>query len=132
MCGIFGVIGENRNSDEFKKCLDSIAHRGPDDEGVFSDENISLGFRRLSIIDLSPRGHQPMANENQTVWIVFNGEIYNYRELKKELEGRHTFSSETDTETLIHGYEEWGMDGLLDRLNGMYAFLLYDQKSKKA
>ena len=131
MCGIFGAIGKNQDSDEFKRCLDSIAHRGPDDEGVFFDGEVSLGFRRLSIIDLSPKGHQPMANEDKTIWIIFNGEIYNFQEIKNELKKKHIFSSETDTETLIHGYEEWGIDGLLKRINGMYAFCLYDQKKKQ-
>jgi asparagine synthase (glutamine-hydrolysing) len=132
MCGIFGSIGKNQNGEEIKNCLNSIAHRGPDDEGIFQDENLSLGFRRLSIIDLSEKGHQPMANENKTVWVVFNGEIYNYQEIKKELENKHLFSSETDTEVLIHGFEEWGIEGLLKRINGMYGFCLYDQKNKKA
>jgi asparagine synthase (glutamine-hydrolysing) len=131
MCGIFGTIGKNKNDEEFKKCLDSIAHRGPDDEGFFQDESIMLGFRRLSIIDLSSRGHQPMANENKTIRVIFNGEIYNYQELKKKLESQHIFSSGTDTEVLIHGYEEWGIEGLLGRINGMYAFCIYDRKNKK-
>lgn len=130
MCGIFGSVGKNKNIEEFKRALNSISHRGPDDEGLFSDENITLGFRRLSIIDLSPKGHQPMANENGAIQIIFNGEIYNFQELKKELETKHTFFSGTDTEVLIHGYEEWGIEGLLKKINGMYAFCLYDKKNK--
>src|SRR3989338_10375348 len=125
MCGIFGVIGDSKLS--IKKSLDSIKHRGPDDSGYYSDSFIQLGFRRLSIIDLSPKGHQPMTNEDETIWVIFNGEIYNYQELRAELESRHSFRSQTDTETLLHGYEQWGIDGLVKRLNGMYGFCLYDK-----
>ncbi len=129
MCGIFGVIGEAMPL-EFKACLDTLRHRGPDDEGAYSDSHVSLGFRRLSIIDLSPRGHQPMTNEDESVVIVCNGEIYNYQELRKDLIKKYTFKSETDIEVLIHGYREWGLDGLLSRINGMFAFCLYDKKTK--
>ncbi|QQG44079.1 MAG: asparagine synthase (glutamine-hydrolyzing) [Candidatus Roizmanbacteria bacterium] len=131
MCGIFGIIG-NHSKINIKEALNAIKHRGPDDEGEYSDENVKLGFRRLSIIDLSPKGHQPMSNEDSTVWIVFNGEIYNYQEIKKELIGKHNFKSSTDTEVLIHGYEQWGIDGLLNRINGMFAFCLYDKSNKEA
>ena len=105
------------------------AHRGPDDSGIYRDERAVLGFRRLSIIDLSASGHQPMCNEDGTVWVIFNGEIYNYRELRPELQARgHRLKSSSDTEILLHGYEEWGIDGLLERLRGMYAFALYDAR----
>lgn len=128
MCGIFGVIGQNFN---IEKNLDLISHRGPDDQGIFLDKKISLGFKRLSIIDLSERGRQPMTNEDSSVWIVFNGEIYNFVDLKKSL-GKHKFKSSTDTEVILHGYEEWGIEGLLEKINGMFAFCLYDSKKNKA
>lgn len=130
MCGIFGIIGSKSSFSD--KCLDSLKHRGPDDSGKFEDDSVILGFRRLSIVDLSHRGHQPMSNEKKNIWLVFNGEIYNYKDLRQELSKKHQFLSNTDTETLIHGYEEWGIDGLLSRLNGMFAICLYDQKKKKA
>ena len=130
MCGIFGIIGKEHNQYS-GECLDSIKHRGPDDEGFFEDNNVILGFRRLSIIDLSKRGHQPMTNEDGTVWIVFNGEIYNHKEIKAELTG-HKFKSASDTEVLIHGFEEWGIEKLLKKINGMFAFCIYDKKKNKA
>lgn len=129
MCGIFGLISSDENI-SINDALDAIKHRGPDDKGEYSNSSIHLGFRRLSIIDLTSKGHQPMANENSSVWIVFNGEIYNYQKIKKELIGKHKFQSETDTEVLIHGYEQWGIDGLLKRINGMFAFCIYDKNSK--
>jgi len=129
MCGIFGLVGKNL-SINIDDCLDSIKHRGPDDSGQYRDKNIILGFRRLSIIDLSPHGHQPMTNEDKSVWIIFNGEIYNYQELKKDLVEEHRFVSDSDTEVLIHGYEQWGIDGLLKKINGMFAFCLYDKKKQ--
>lgn len=131
MCGIFGVIGKDLDVD-IKKNLDVIKHRGPDDEGYFNDENIILGFRRLSIVDLSNNGHQPMTNENSSVWLVCNGEIYNFQEIKQELLFKHQFMSNTDVEVLIHGYEEWGMDGLLKKINGMFAFCLYDSVKQES
>lgn len=129
MCGIFGTINQNK-AINIEQIIDAIKHRGPDDRGEYRDSHIHLGFRRLSIIDLSSKGHQPMANEDSSVWIVFNGEIYNYQEIKKELVGKHKFQSNTDTEVLIHGYEEWGIDGLLKRINGMFAFCIYDKNEK--
>lgn len=126
MCGIFGMIGKKEFN--INNAIRSIQHRGPDDRGEYHDKNITLGFRRLSIIDLSPCGHQPMTNEDSMVWIIFNGEIYNYLELKKELISKHRFHSNTDTETLIHGYEQWGIEKLLKKINGMFAFCLYDKK----
>src|SRR5690242_10518872 len=101
-------------------------HRGPDDDGFFSDAHAALGHRRLAIIDLSPAGRQPMANEDKTIWVVFNGEIYNFQGLHRELQS-HRFSSCSDTEVIIHGYEEWGIEGLLKRLHGMFAFALYQK-----
>ena len=133
MCGILGAIALDRRAlrfddGAFSRALDTLAHRGPDDAGVwFSDDRrVALGHRRLSIIDLSAAGHQPMRNEDGTVWIIFNGEIYNFAELRDDLIARgHTFASHTDTETIIHGYEEYGAD-VVDRLRGMFAFAIYD------
>ena len=103
----------------------SIAHRGPDDEGYFFAGPLGLGFRRLSIIDLSG-GHQPMSDAEETVWVVFNGEIYNFKELRAELEGRgHRFRTNSDTEVIVHGYKEWGTE-VLKRLNGMFGLAIWD------
>jgi asparagine synthase (glutamine-hydrolysing) len=107
-----------------------LQHRGPDDSGTFSGKNIELGHRRLSIIDLSKAGKQPMTNEDGSVVIVFNGEIYNFKDVKKQLQ-KHTFKSHSDTEVLVHGYEEWGLEGLLSRLNGMFAFAIWDSNKKR-
>ena len=107
-----------------------LSHRGPDDAGVYLKDNIGLGHRRLSVLDVTQAGHQPMKNEDRTIWIVFNGEIYNYRELRKELEKKgHVFLSSSDTETIIHLYEEKGIECLQD-LRGMFAFALWDVKEK--
>jgi len=111
-----------------------LKHRGPDDEGEVildsSEVSVGLGHKRLSIIDLSPAGKQPMANEDETIWITFNGEIYNFREIRKELEGKgHKFRSHSDTEVIVHLYEELGTK-CLERLNGMFAFALWDAKQK--
>ncbi|MEP7217880.1 MAG: asparagine synthase (glutamine-hydrolyzing) [Bacteroidota bacterium] len=111
--------------------LDTIRHRGPDDSGVWwsADRSVLLGHRRLSIIDLSAAGHQPMTNEDGTIWIIFNGEIYNFADLHSDLEDcGHTFRSRTDTEVIIHGYEEYGTD-IIRRLRGMFAFALYDSRN---
>ncbi|MCJ7816571.1 MAG: asparagine synthase (glutamine-hydrolyzing) [Candidatus Aenigmarchaeota archaeon] len=125
MCGICGFNWEDKGL--IKKCTDTLSHRGPDDKGYYTDELVSLGHRRLSIIDLSEKGRQPMPNEDETVWIVFNGEIYNYKALAKILEEKgHRFFSNTDTEVIIHAYEEWGKD-CLKLFNGMFAFCIYDR-----
>jgi asparagine synthase (glutamine-hydrolysing) len=109
---------------------ETLAHRGPDDQGIYNGENVALGTRRLSIIDLQ-RGHQPLSNEDGTVWVSYNGEIYNYPDLREELISRgHKFQTRTDTETLVHGYEEWG-DDFVHRLRGMFAFALWDTRQKK-
>jgi len=110
----------------------TMVHRGPDDAGVYvsSDRRIGLGFRRLSIIDRSPAGHQPMCNEDGSVWIVFNGEVYNHAALRAELEKHgHKYKSRTDTESIIHGYEQWGAD-VVHRLRGMFAFAVWDQNKR--
>jgi asparagine synthase (glutamine-hydrolysing) len=137
MCGVAGIYKINGPTEPedmaaVQRMIDAQIHRGPDGEGIVAlggngGSSIVLGHRRLSIIDLSPAGKQPMSNEDGTVWVTYNGEIYNFRELRDELGGRgHAFKSKTDTEVLVHGYEEWGMEGLLSRLRGMFAFALYD------
>ena len=106
----------------------AIRHRGPDDEGVHADAGVGLGMRRLSIIDLAT-GHQPIHNEDRTVWVVFNGEIYNYAALRRELESRgHRFYTSSDTETIVHAYEEWG-EGAFVRLRGMFAIAVWDSRA---
>lgn len=158
MCGIAGIFHKSNTGDcrNIKAMNDAISHRGPDGEGYiavqtgsgniyqlageqtpvsaipiekFSENtDLHLAHRRLSIIDLSPAGHQPMANNRQDIWITYNGEIYNYLSLKSELEGRgYTFSSHTDTEVLLYAYEEWGTD-CLHRFNGMWSFVIYDKR----
>jgi asparagine synthase (glutamine-hydrolysing) len=132
MCGICGYVGED-HPEWLPAMLDAIAHRGPDYEGVWSDaiERVGLGHRRLSILDLSPAGRQPMSNEDKTVWVTFNGEIYNFGELREKLISRgHRFQSHSDTEVLVHLYEERGAD-MLGELNGMFAFALWDTNRKQ-
>lgn len=132
MCGFAGFVGgvENRNQ-VLTAMMDTIVHRGPDSEGRYIDEDAALGFRRLSIIDLSEVGDQPFYNEDRSKVLVFNGEIYNFQELRGELTASgHVFVSNTDSETLIHGYEQWG-EKLVDRLRGMYAFVIWDIEQKK-
>lgn len=130
MCGICGFTGQIIDRDEtIKNMTEVITHRGPDDNGFYLDGGISMGFRRLSIIDLGT-GHQPIYNEDQTLVLTFNGEIYNYRELREELLAQgHVFSTETDSEVLLHGFEQWG-EKLLDRLRGMFGFAIYNKKDK--
>lgn len=124
MCGIAGYVGSG-DREILKTMTDAIAHRGPDDEGFFIDGNVGLGFRRLSIIDLSGGG-QPMFNETKTVAVVLNGEIYNYRELREELQrAGHHFSTQSDTEVIVHGYEQFG-SAVWARLNGMFAVAVWD------
>ena len=132
MCGFAGFVGNVDDREQvLVNMMNTIIHRGPDSEGKYVDEDAALGFRRLSIIDLSSVGDQPLYNEDKSMVLVFNGEIYNYQELKKELqEAGHTFVSNTDSETLIHGYEEWG-ESLVERLRGMYAFAIWDTRKKK-
>ena len=134
MCGISGIYnfgsGASVDSGLIKKMCSVMAHRGPDDEGIYCEGNIGLGHRRLSIIDLSG-GHQPMANEDGSIWIVFNGEIYNFIELKEELLRKsHTFKTHSDTETIIHLYEEEG-EACVHKLRGMFAFAIWDGRKKK-
>ena len=131
MCGFVGYINKEKNKkDNIKKMADLIAHRGPDSEGYYTDEDIALGFRRLSIIDLNG-GSQPIYNNDKTKVIVFNGEIYNYQKLRKELTKKgYKFQTKTDTEVILHGYEEY-KEKILDKLRGMFAFAIYDIKNKE-
>src|SRR5436305_1406194 len=132
MCGIAGVIGregESVSTEYVRRMTDAIVHRGPDDEGIRAHRNIGLGMRRLSIIDLSG-GNQPIFNEDRSVSVVFNGEIYNFPALRKELVARgHKFYTQCDTEVIVHLYEEMGAD-CIKKLRGMFAIALYDEKRK--
>lgn len=134
MCGICGITYNHRDQQVDPNLIarmnDSIRHRGPDDSGVHINNNVGLGFRRLAIIDLSPAGHQPMTNEDGSTWIVFNGEIYNYQELRDELLAKgHEFRSRTDTETILHLWEEEG-ERCVERLRGMFALAIWDSKQQ--
>jgi asparagine synthetase B (glutamine-hydrolysing) len=132
MCGICGIVDlEGRPIDrrDVDRMRDAMRNRGPDDAGTEILPFVGLGHRRLSIIDLSPRGRQPMRNEDGTVWLVFNGEIYDFEPLRATLAtAGHRFGSDSDSDVLVHGYEEWGLDGLLARINGMFAFAIWDTR----
>ena len=130
MCGIVGFVGARENAQTILQAMmDRIAHRGPDGQGQFLEGPVALGQRRLSIIDLDG-GKQPMYNEDGSLVVVFNGEIYNFQALTAELQAAgHTFATRSDTEVLLHGYEEWGK-GMLDRLRGMFTFALWDRKAE--
>lgn len=132
MCGFVGFTGHVENDERvLKAMMDRIVHRGPDMGGTHIKDGVALGFRRLSILDLTEAGAQPMGNEDGSVFVVFNGEIYNFQELRAELEAAgHTFHCDADTEVLVHGYEEWG-EGLGERLRGMYGFVVHDMRSGK-
>lgn len=132
MCGFTGFVGTVGDQEQIlENMMNTIVHRGPDSEGKFVDDDAALGFRRLSIIDLSAAGDQPLYNEDRSKVLTFNGEIYNYQELKEELlKAGHVFVTNTDSETLLHGYEEWG-EKLVGRLRGMYAFVIWDRNEKK-
>src|SRR3990172_2629086 len=134
MCGIAGTLdlrpGLEPAEDLVAEMTDALAHRGPDDAGMLVDPPVTLGHRRLSIIDLSPAGHQPMASEDESLWITFNGEIYNYIELRRELEALGPrFGTATDTEVLLHAFAQWGARAL-QRLNGMFAFAIWDRRAR--
>ncbi|MBO5280356.1 MAG: asparagine synthetase B, partial [Clostridia bacterium] len=130
MCGFCGFTGELINREQLLRTMaDKITHRGPDSEGIYMDDTLAMAFRRLSIIDLEG-GHQPIENEDGTKVLMFNGEIYNYRDLREELlAAGHRFTTESDSEVLLHGFEEWDA-GLLDRLRGMFAFAIWDKPSR--
>ena len=134
MCGFAGYIAKEGDGEQFKNDLinmmDSIKHRGPDDAGTHIDDMAGLGFRRLSIIGIT-NGKQPMYNEDKTIVVTFNGEIYNYQSIKEELISKgHIFKTDADTEVLVHGYEEYGVS-ILQKLRGMYAFAVWDRANKK-
>ena len=130
MCGFVGFCDDSKNKKKIiRDMADIIKHRGPDSDGYYVDNNIALGFRRLSIVDLD-KGSQPIFNEDKDKVIVFNGEIYNYKEIREELKSKgHKFSTNTDTEVILHGYEEYKED-ILNKLRGMFAFVIYDIKEK--
>src|SRR6202142_4351520 len=134
MCGIAGIVGASDDSridyDVIHRMCQTLVHRGPDDEGVFVKDGTGLGMRRLSIIDLAG-GRQPVFNEDRTVWIVFNGEIYNFRQLRRELEQKgHHFRTHTDTEVIVHLYEDLGAE-CVQKLRGMFAFALFDERHRR-
>ena len=135
MCGICGAVttnGSRLDEPALRRMTDVMTHRGPDESGLYLRQgagmSVGLGHRRLSIIDLTEAGRQPLSNEDGTIWLVFNGEIYNYPELRKELESRgHRFRSNTDSEVIVHLYEEEGIQ-CARRLAGMFAFAVWDEK----
>ncbi len=133
MCGFVGFAHPNQEIDKVKTIndmMDAIIHRGPDSGRHYTDESVALGFRRLSIIDLKEESGQPMFNEDKSLVLVFNGEIYNYQQLREDLLAKgHTFTTETDSEVLLHGYEEYGVD-ILQKLRGMFAFVIWDTKKQ--
>jgi asparagine synthase (glutamine-hydrolysing) len=133
VCGIAGIVrwdGQPVREDEIRAMCGVMAHRGPDDEGVYIGDGVAIGMRRLSIIDLN-NGFQPISNEDGSVWIVFNGEIYNYQELRRDLQRRgHTFKTASDTETIVHLYEDLG-PRCVDRLRGMFAFAIWDMRRRR-
>lgn len=132
MCGFVGFTNKiNDASIVLGKMMDRIKHRGPDSDGKYVDEQIAMGFRRLSIIDLSDQGSQPIFNEDKSLVLTFNGEIYNYKDLREELVASgHKFYTQTDSEVLIHGYEQWGED-MLDKLRGMFAFVIFNKNTNE-
>ena len=133
MCGIVGFVNKQSKKEKqkiIKDMADRIIHRGPDSDGYYCDEDVAIGFRRLSIIDLSG-GTQPIYNEEEDKLIFFNGEVYNFLELRKDLEkDGHKFRTNTDTEIILHGYEKYGED-IVDHLRGMYCFVIWDLKERK-
>jgi asparagine synthase (glutamine-hydrolysing) len=134
MCGIAGIIGfqnQQNSSEKVGLMLDALKHRGPNDVGLDVLDGAILGHRRLSIFDLSLAGHQPMISPDGNISVVFNGAVYNFLTLRKELESRnYSFKSQTDTEVLLHGYREWGIEGLVAKIEGMFAFALWDKREK--
>src|SRR5579863_539404 len=137
MCGIAGIVHRDHAYSDggvdqatVHRMCEAIVHRGPDDEGIFVKGGVGLGMRRLSIIDLSG-GHQPVHNEDKNVWVVFNGEIYNFPDLRKELERYgHCFYTNSDTEVIVHLYEEYGSN-CVKRLRGMFALAVYDERRER-
>src|SRR5579862_1661497 len=136
MCGIAGIVHFDPNApaatNEVRAMNAVCAHRGPDGEGLWSRGSVVFGHRRLAVVDLSERASQPMLDPAERVVITFNGEIYNFRALRSELESKGVrFRSESDTEVMILGYLEWGIAGLLEKLDGMFAFVLYDTAERR-
>lgn len=129
MCGIFGIVSSRIDKKQVETSTNTLSHRGPDDSGYFIGEGIGLGHRRLSIIDLAG-GHQPIFNEDGSKCVIFNGEIYNFMELREYLISKgHRFSTRSDTETILHAYEEWG-ESCVEHFRGMFAFAIWDSKEK--
>ena len=135
MCGVFGAVTGQPIDDGLLVALrgarDTLTHRGPDFSGEWSAGQVYLGHTRLAILDLAASGNQPMVSADATNVLVVNGEIYNFRALRAQLEARHQFFSNSDSEVLLHGYREWGLAGLLDRIEGMYAFALLDTAARR-
>jgi asparagine synthase (glutamine-hydrolysing) len=130
MCGIFGCVSSDLLNVDYKKNTDTLLHRGPDDSGYYTDDHIALGHRRLSIIDVEG-SHQPILNQNNDIVIIFNGEIYNYLDLRAELQRKgYVFTTHGDTETILHAYEEWG-ENCVSRLTGMFSFAIWNKTSKE-
>src|SRR5688572_20850096 len=134
MCGIAGQYNyasrQPVEPETVRRMATSLTHRGPDDDGFYFDGPLGLGFRRLSIIDLAG-GHQPMSDREESVWVVFNGEIYNFPELKRELESYgYIFRTQSDTEVIVHGYKKWGVD-VFNHLNGMFGLAIWDVAHKR-
>src|SRR4249920_3969785 len=134
MCGIAGIFEFGRDARAetvvLRRMCEAISHRGPDDQGVYAQGPVGIGMRRLSIVDLAT-GHQPISNEDGSIWIVFNGEIYNHRELRGRLEANgHRFATSCDTEAIVHLYEEDGL-GFLEKLNGMFALAIWDSRARR-
>ena len=130
MCGIAGYVSNTKPTKKVLKAMtDRIAHRGPDGEGFYLDDHCALGHRRLAIIDLNT-GAQPIYNENKDVVIIYNGEVYNFLELKEELKDKYKFYTKTDTEVILHAYEEWGHN-MVKKLRGMFAFAIWNKKEEE-
>ncbi|MBL7996070.1 asparagine synthase (glutamine-hydrolyzing) [bacterium] len=129
MCGLFGVAPFNTvHLEEARHSLNLLRHRGPDQYGEWYDRHAYLGHRRLSILDLSDAGRQPMKNRDESIILTINGEIYNYKQIRNDLAKRYEFQSRSDSEVILHGYAEWGIDGILNRIDGMFAFSIYDRR----
>ena len=132
MCGLFGHSITNSVINNFSSiALNSLTHRGPDQWDEWNDELLYMGHRRLSIIDLSENGKQPMINKDNTVIISVNGEIYNFKQIRNKLKNKYEFISNSDSEVILHGFHEWGIDKLLEIIDGMYAIIIYDILNKK-
>ena len=133
MCGLFGHVrpGGGVSLGTADAALRALAHRGPDQQGDWSSSSVYIGHRRLSILDLSERARQPFVSEDGAVVVAVNGEIYNYQLLRRELAPAHQFRTTSDSEVVLHGYRQWGIRGLLDRLEGMYAFCIHDSRQHR-